>query len=240
LIVLNIVNELICPENMTFKNNFFLKFDDVKKITINIMKKVFRKKDFENENGMLTSVWGPSLWHVLHCISFNYPINPTKEDKKNYANFIYSLQDVLPCRYCRINLPKNMKKLKFSYKIFRNRNTLSKWIYNLHREVNRMLGKKTLLTYCQVRERYEHFRARCSDKQTTKKQTTKKQTTKKQTTKKQTTKKQTTKKQTGGNREKGCTNSIYGIKSKCVLSIIPHDKKKQTFTMDPKCRKKRC
>ena len=33
---------------------------------------------------MLTSVWGPSLWQYLHTMSFNYPVKPTKEDKKNY------------------------------------------------------------------------------------------------------------------------------------------------------------
>ena len=40
---------------------------------------------------MLTGVWGCSLWHFLHTISFNYPINPTETDKINYKNFILSL-----------------------------------------------------------------------------------------------------------------------------------------------------
>ena len=34
-------------------------------------------------------------------------------------------------------------------------------MYNFHEEVNRMLGKKSNLTFEDVRERYEHFRARC-------------------------------------------------------------------------------
>jgi len=176
------------------------------------MSKVFTKKDFNNNNGMLTSVWGPSLWHVLHSISFNYPIHPTDKDKKKYADFLYSLADVLPCKYCRINLPSNMKKTKFSIKVLNNRNTFSRWVYKLHEEVNKMLGKESNLTYNEVRERYEHFRARCSQKK---------------------------EKQLGGNKEKGCNTSIYGIKSKCVLSIVPHNKKKNSFTMDPKCKKKR-
>jgi hypothetical protein len=29
----------------------------------------------------MTSVWGSPMWHVLHTISFNYPIKPTKEQK---------------------------------------------------------------------------------------------------------------------------------------------------------------
>jgi hypothetical protein len=72
-------------------------------------KRVFKKSDYEAGDGFLTSTWGPPMWHYLHTMSFNYPVNPTKEDKKNYMNFILSLQNVLPCKYCRINLKTNFK-----------------------------------------------------------------------------------------------------------------------------------
>ena len=39
---------------------------------------IFSHDEFNSPDGMLTSVWGPSLWHSLHTISFNYPNNPTK------------------------------------------------------------------------------------------------------------------------------------------------------------------
>ena len=45
-------------------------------------KNVFNFEDYNSNNGMLTNVWGPSMWHSLHCISFNYPVNPTCEEKK--------------------------------------------------------------------------------------------------------------------------------------------------------------
>ena len=50
---------------------------------------------------MVTNVWGPSLWHVLHTISFNYPVNPTEEQKQQYKDFVLSLGNVLPCGACR-------------------------------------------------------------------------------------------------------------------------------------------
>ena len=75
---------------------------------------------------MLTSVWGPNLWHVLHTISFNYPVKPTEKDKKRYMNFIKSLQYVLPCRYCRDNLKKNLKVVKLNKSVMKNRDTFSK------------------------------------------------------------------------------------------------------------------
>ena len=45
-------------------------------------KRVYNKNDYKSGDGMLTSVWGPSLWHYLHTMSFNYPISPSNEEKK--------------------------------------------------------------------------------------------------------------------------------------------------------------
>jgi hypothetical protein len=39
--------------------------------------------------------------------------------------------------------------------------------------------------------------------------------------------------------EKGCTEPIYGEKSKCVLKIIPQKTKCETFQMDKTCIKRR-
>ena len=77
---------------------------------------IFTLDDYNSDEGMLTSVWGPSMWHTLHIISFNYPVNPTKEDKKNYKEFVLSLKHVLPCKYCRINFKKNLKSLPLTQK----------------------------------------------------------------------------------------------------------------------------
>ena len=40
-------------------------------------------------------------------------------------------------------------------------------------------------------------------------------------------------------KEKGCTDSLYGMKGKCVLNIVPKKSSQQTFQMDPKCKIKR-
>jgi hypothetical protein len=72
-----------------------------------------------------------------------------------------------------------------------------------------MLGKSSGLSYDDVRDRYEHFRSRCLENPTK-------------------IKKEETK-------EKGCTEPLYGLKSKCVLNIIPKDNRISSFKMDPKC-----
>ena len=144
---------------------------------------------------MLTTVWGPPLWHSLHTISFNYPVSPTEEEKREYMNFIKSLVYVLPCKYCRINLRKNFKVLPLTREKMASRETFSRYMYELHEVVNKMLGKKSNLSYEDVRERYEHFRARCL------------------------TKKKSAQKHTG------CTEPLKGVKAKCILHIVPHTKK---------------
>ena len=90
--------------------------------------KIYTKDDFNSGDGMLTSVWGPSLWHSLHTISFNYPVNPTKLDKKYYKKFIILLKYVLPCKYCRMNFKKNLKSLPLTSKALKKRYNFSKWM----------------------------------------------------------------------------------------------------------------
>lgn len=181
-------------------------------------KPVFNKDDFNSSDGMLTYVWGPSMWHTLHTISFNYPVNPDKETRKKYYEFYSTLKNVLPCRYCRINLINNMKKVPLNMKTMKNRDTLSRWVYRLHEEINTMLGKKSGLSYKDVRERYEMFRARCIDDTEGKKKKKIMKTRK---------------------RESGCTKPLYGVRSKCVLSIVPRDTKCKSFSIDKRCKLKR-
>jgi len=180
-------------------------------------KNVYTRKQYSSGEGMLTSVWGPGLWFFLHTISFNYPNKPTAEQKKRYKDFILQLKYILPCRYCRENLKKNLKALPLREKDLKNRASFSRWVYNLHELVNKMLGKKSGLTYAAVRERHEHFRSRCTKKD-------KKARRRICKTKK---------------KEKGCTTPLYGKKAKCVIKIVPQETKCNTFQMDKKCVKER-
>ena len=109
--------------------------------------RTFKKKEFNSGDGMVTSIWGPSYWHILHTMSFNYPVNPTCEDKKNHRNMILNLKNILPCKYCRINLVKNFKSLPLRECDLKNRESFSRYVYDLHELVNKMLNKKSGLTY---------------------------------------------------------------------------------------------
>jgi len=178
------------------------------------LSKTYSLVDYESNNGMLTTVWGPSMWHTLHAISFNYPVNPTNKEKQQYRHYIFSLKHILPCGKCRKNFSKNLKTLPLTIGHMKSRDTFSKYVYQLHEVVNDMLGKKSGLTYDDIRERYEHFRSRCTIS--------------------------LTKNKTHKNKkriEDGCTEPLYGEKSKCILKIIPNDEPCDTFQIDNKCIK---
>jgi hypothetical protein len=187
-------------------------------------KRTFKKKDYYSGDGMLTAVWGPSMWHFLHTMSFNYPVQPTADDKKHYRDFMLSLQYILPCKYCRQNLTKNYKVFPLKASDMAGRESFSRYVYKLHEMVNKMLKKKSGLTYCDVRERYEHFRSRCTDENPKLfdikafKNKNKNKTVKK---------------------EKGCTEPLYGKKSKCIIKIVPQEEKCKTMQIDQKCIKTR-
>jgi hypothetical protein len=184
----------------------------------------YEEKDYDSNDGMLTTVWGPGIWHYLHTMSFNYPVNPTASDKRHYRDFVLELQYVLPCGKCRKNLIKNFKKRPLNISDMKSRETFSRYIYELHETVNRMLGKKSGLTYDKVRERYEHFRARCA----------------KPLTKLRVCKKRLTRKNGKSIKsDKGCVVPLYGNKAKCVLQIIPQDVKCETIQIDQRCVKRR-
>lgn len=198
---------------MTNKTN---KTNKTKKKNPQKTKRTYKKSEYSSGDGMLTSVWGPSMWHYLHTMSFNYPVTPTDNEKKDYMNFVLSLTKVLPCGHCRDNLKKNFKSFPLLMCNMKNRHTFSLYVYNLHETVNKMLGKKSGLSYTDVRERYEHFRARCTKEKP-------KMFKFKKTHK----------------REKGCTESLYGSKSKSVIKIVPQETKCETIQIDKKCIKTR-
>ena len=124
-------------------------------------KRIYSDSEYNSNDGMLTSVWGPSMWHFLHTMSFNYPVNPTTDDKHHYLDFILSLRWTLPCGKCRKNFRTNLRKLPLKMKHMESRLTFSKYVYDLHELINKMLNKSSGLTYDVIRERYEHFRSRC-------------------------------------------------------------------------------
>ena len=134
-------------------------------------KRTRARYDYKSGQGMQTYVWGPPLWTTIHIISFNYPVQPTIDNKKQYAAWLWGLEHILPCRACRENFSANMKQAGYNAKahnergyddrVMKSRDTFSRFCHRLHNVVNRMLGKRTHPGFDEVRDKYESFRATC-------------------------------------------------------------------------------
>ena len=92
---------------------------------------------------MDTKKWGKHGWIFLHYVTFNYPINPTQENIDNYYNFFYSLQYILPCDICKKHYSNNLLKHNLIGAL-KTRNTLIRWLIDIHNDINYELGKPIL------------------------------------------------------------------------------------------------
>jgi hypothetical protein len=118
--------------------------------------------DYRN-NGLITKIWGNPGWTFNHSVTFGYPLEPTEEQKTQYKNYFISLGNVLPCRYCRESYQKfiTMGETALTDSVLENRETLTKWFYKVHEAVNTKLEIDYGITYEDMIERYESFRAKC-------------------------------------------------------------------------------
>ncbi len=118
--------------------------------------------DYKN-NGLITKIWGDPAWTFGHSVTFGYPLEPTDEQKLKYKNYFTSLGDVLPCKYCRESYQKFITEgdTALNDDALRNRESLTRWFYRIHETVNRKLEVDYGVTYEDVVNKYESFRAKC-------------------------------------------------------------------------------
>ena len=101
------------------------------------------------------NIWGPPAWTFLHTVTYNYPENPTDDDKRNFYNFFMSLQHVLPCNKCKAHYQQNIQKYNLSESLD-SRENLVKWLIDLHNDINRD-NKKPVWSYSEVYNKYREM-----------------------------------------------------------------------------------
>ena len=119
-----------------------------------------------SESGLITKLWGPGMWTSLHSIAYCYPINPTPIDKQEYKQFFTLVGQVLPCIHCKNSYNEFVKDglAQLNDKVMANRDSLTKWLYFVHEAVNKKLGVNYDVSYEEVSNRYNSYRASCNDK----------------------------------------------------------------------------
>jgi len=115
-------------------------------------------------NGLITKIWGGAGWIFGHSVTFGYPLQPSPEQKSSYKNFFTLFGDVLPCRYCRESYIRFISEgdTMLTDDVMESRQTLTLWFYNIHEAVNRKLGVDYGVTYEDLVNKYESFRAKCT------------------------------------------------------------------------------
>ena len=101
------------------------------------------------------NIWGPPAWTFLHTVTFNYPENPTEDDKRNFYNFFDSLQHVLPCEKCKGHYKQNIQKYNLKNNLG-SRQELVKWLIDLHNDINKDNGKP-VWSYSEVYNKYQNM-----------------------------------------------------------------------------------
>lgn len=109
---------------------------------------------------MNVNEWGPGGWIFLHTTTFNYPLDPTEEDKNRYRTFFESVKGMLPCKYCRESFEIYMKYVPID-KFLESREGLTYWLFRMHNLVNEKIFKPKF-SFDHVVKRYEKIRAGCS------------------------------------------------------------------------------
>lgn len=97
------------------------------------------------ENGLgdyparFVEFFGPSLWKSIHSIAFTYPHSPTPEHRRQYIDFFRALGPVIPCPSCAIHYQQYLNQNPIDAD---NRQSLAKWVYDLHDSVNKRNNKE--------------------------------------------------------------------------------------------------
>jgi len=86
------------------------------------------------------SQFGPHYWYMLHNMSLNYQMNPTRVARQKMRAFVEVLPYLLPCRNCSEHAKEFMASADLD-KALTNRKTLFTFMWNFHNHVNKRLGK---------------------------------------------------------------------------------------------------
>ena len=82
--------------------------------------------------GIDPRLWGPSAWTFMHYVALGYPVNPTPADADDARAFLSSLQFILPCQKCRLNLASHLNTMPPDKALAQGRDAFFDWMVDLH------------------------------------------------------------------------------------------------------------
>ena len=109
-----------------------------------------RMADSDDIHPMEPREWGRHAWAFLHTSTFSYPEKPSAIQKESARQVFKNIGNILPCPVCRGHYNDNIKK---NPPRVDSQESLSKWLVEIHNEVNKSRLQKTV-DYETVRRHY--------------------------------------------------------------------------------------
>jgi hypothetical protein len=91
---------------------------------------------------MDTRFWGPSAWCLFHLIA----AEERHMDPTAVGRWFELMEFVLPCKFCRASFHQYVRLEPLPPNAIRDRDRMSRWMYNIHNRVNGKLRGQGLLT----------------------------------------------------------------------------------------------
>jgi hypothetical protein len=147
-------NDTFIDGNLSYGNFIYFEVTDEYNI-IPGKKHVFEPEfmNFRRNKIKQHVVYWNTYWLFLHTMAYNYPSNPTKENKDDIMKLVVKMmKGGLACRICTSHfiVYSNDNPIKNHYN---NKEDLFRYFFDLHNDVNER-NKKTILSYDDVKELY--------------------------------------------------------------------------------------
>lgn len=100
-----------------------------------------RNKLITTHNKSIISLWN-NYWYYLHWLCYNYPKNPTSDDKKQIINLVTTMRTTgINCNKCKSHFDEWLKKKDINPYLV-NQEKLFEYFFVLHNDVNERNKKK--------------------------------------------------------------------------------------------------
>lgn len=105
-------------------------------------------------------VWGRAFWVAMHSVSFTYPDKPSRDDREHVISFLRNISHLLPCKACCAHFRNHLRTVDLE-QVSSSRDSLVRFLVDIHNEVNVTAGKPTMT----VDEVIEEYRREEGDQQ---------------------------------------------------------------------------
>jgi len=97
------------------------------------------------------NIWGPKAWYSLHLQAIKFPLYPTDQQRVQTVHWVLDFIGKIPCHECRMHARQYLENHPLGLGCSE---TFQLWVYKLHNDVNRRLGKP-VISYKEYQNEYE-------------------------------------------------------------------------------------